>query len=93
MVLPAALPGYVPGLKQGWAFAWRSLMAGELIAVVQGGHSLGQLLSNYQDQSLSADVLATMIVILTIGLVMDTVVFSRLERHVLARRGLGSATR
>ncbi len=88
VVLPAALPGYVAGLKQAWAFAWRSLMAGELIANVSGSHSLGQLLSNYQDLSRQADVMATMVVILCIGLIMDTVVFSRLERTVLVRRGL-----
>lgn len=88
VVLPASLPGYVAGMKQGWAFLWRSLMAGELIVNVPGTHSLGQLLSAYQDQTLMADVIATMIAILIIGLVMDTVVFSRLERAVLARRGL-----
>jgi NitT/TauT family transport system permease protein len=88
VVLPASRPGYVAGMKQGWAFLWRSLMAGELIAPVPGTHSLGQLLSSYQDQSQQAGVLATMIAILVIGLVMDTVVFSRLERTVLARRGL-----
>jgi NitT/TauT family transport system permease protein len=88
VVLPASLPGYVAGMKQGWAFLWRSLMAGELIANVPGTHSLGQLLSAYEDQSQQADVIATMIAILIIGLVMDTLVFSRLERAVLARRGL-----
>jgi NitT/TauT family transport system permease protein len=92
VVLPASLPGYVAGMKQGWAFLWRSLMAGELIANVPGTHSLGQLLSAYQDQSVQADVIATMIAILVIGLVMDTVVFSRLERIVLARRGLSAAS-
>jgi NitT/TauT family transport system permease protein len=91
IVLPAALPGYVAGMKQGWAFAWRSLMAAELIAIVRGSQSLGQLLSNYQDQSQSADMMATMVVILVIGLVLDTLVFSRLERVVLDRRGLGPA--
>ena len=91
VVLPAALPGYVAGMKQGWAFSWRSLMAGELIVQVEGKQSLGRLLSAYQDQSLQADVLATMVVILVIGLIMDSVVFSNLERWVLARRGLATA--
>jgi NitT/TauT family transport system permease protein len=91
VILPAALPGYVAGLKQAWAFAWRSLMAGELIANVEGSHSLGQLLYNYESLSRQADVMATMLVILVIGLVMDMVVFSRLERAVLSRRGLTSA--
>ena len=64
------------------------LMAGELIVAAPGVTSLGQLLSAYQDQSLAADVLAIMVAILAVGLLMDTVVFSRLERMVLERRGL-----
>jgi NitT/TauT family transport system permease protein len=88
VILPAALPGYVSGMKQGWAFAWRSLMAGELITNVAGTHSLGQLLSSYQEQSSPADVLAIMVVILAVGLLVDSLVFARLERHVLHRRGL-----
>ena len=91
VVLPAALPGYVAGMRQAWAFAWRSLMAGELIVPGHGATSLGQLLSAYQDQSLAADVLAIMVAILAVGLVMDTLVFSRLERIVLERRGLLTA--
>jgi NitT/TauT family transport system permease protein len=91
VVLPAALPGYVAGMKQGWAFLWRSLMAGELIAQVPGKHALGQLLSAYEDQQLAADLVATMLTILVLGLLMDTLVFSRLERVVLARRGLSTA--
>jgi NitT/TauT family transport system permease protein len=87
VVLPAALPGYVAGMRQAWAFAWRSLMAAELIVPGHGTTSLGQLLSAYQDQSLATDVLAIMVVILAVGLLMD-VVFSRLERTVLDRRGL-----
>ncbi len=87
VVLPAALPAYVAGMRQAWAFAWRSLMAGELIVPSHGTTALGQLLSAYQDQSLAADVLAIMIAILAVGLLMD-VVFSRLERTVLDRRGL-----
>jgi NitT/TauT family transport system permease protein len=88
VVLPAALPGYVAGMRQAWAFAWRSLMAGELIVPAKGSNSLGQLLNAYQDQSLAADVLAIMVAILVVGLLMDTVVFSRLEHTVLERRGL-----
>ncbi|MDQ2754171.1 MAG: ABC transporter permease, partial [Actinomycetota bacterium] len=51
VIAPAALPGYVTGMKQGWAFAWRSLLAGELITRVKGNPSLGQLLSSYRNQS------------------------------------------
>jgi NitT/TauT family transport system permease protein len=88
VVLPAALVGYVAGMRQAWAFCWRSLMAGELIVPGHGSQSLGQLLSAYQDQSLAADVLGVMIAILAVGLLMDAVLFSRLERVVLHRRGL-----
>ena len=91
VVFPAALPGYVAGMRQAWAFAWRSLMAGELIVAAHGTQSLGQLLSAYQDQSLAADVLAVMLAILAVGLLMDGLVFSRLEKAVLVRRGLRGA--
>lgn len=92
VVLPAALVGYVAGMRQAWAFCWRSLMAGELIVPGHGSQSLGQLLSAYQDQSLAADVLGVMIAILAVGLLMDSVLFSRLERAVLERRGLAGAS-
>ena len=88
VILPGALPGYVTGMKQGWAFAWRSVMAAELIDQVTGHQALGRLLSTYQDQSLSADVLGVMVVILFIGLLLDSVLFGRLERAVMTRRGL-----
>jgi len=51
LILPASLPTFVAGLKQGWAFAWRSLLAGELIVVIANKPSLGILLSTYQDQT------------------------------------------
>ena len=73
VVLPAALVGYVAGMRQAWAFCWRSLMAGELIVPAMASQSLGQLLSAYQDQSLAADVLGVMIAILAVGLLMDAV--------------------
>jgi NitT/TauT family transport system permease protein len=88
IVLPAALPGYMAGVRQAWAFAWRSLMAGELIVPAHGSTSLGALLSAYQDQSLAADVLGVMVAILAVGLLIDAVVFQQIERVVLERRGL-----
>src|SRR5512142_1969318 len=51
LILPASLPAFVAGLKQGWAFAWRSLMAGELLVIIANQPSLGVLLSTDQDQS------------------------------------------
>jgi len=88
VVLPGALPGYVTGMKQGWAFAWRSVMAGELIDQITGHPALGTLLSGYQDQSLAPDMFGVMVVVLAIGLVLDGLVFSQLESAVLRRRGL-----
>jgi NitT/TauT family transport system permease protein len=62
LILPASLPAFVAGLKQGWAFAWRSLMAGELLVVIQNQPSLGVLLSTDQDQSDMASATAIIIV-------------------------------
>ena len=89
-VLPAALPSMVSGLKQGWAFAWRSLMAGELLVVIPGTQTIGTRLQFARELSDARGVIATMGVILVIGVLVDTLVFSRLERHVLRRRGLGA---
>jgi NitT/TauT family transport system permease protein len=89
VLLPAALPGYLAGLKQGWAFAWRSLMAAELIASSPDlGVGLGQLMENaraYQDMPL---VLGVILLILTVGIGIELLIFSPLERRVLRSRGL-----
>lgn len=89
VAFPAAVPNYVAGLKQGWAFAWRSLMAGELLGVTQGGTSLGERLNNARDIG-AEELLATMIVILIIGIVVDALVFGSIERRIKRRRGLGT---
>ncbi len=87
VILPAALPSYISGLKQGWAFAWRSLLAGELLVNVPGVPSLGGDMTNARN-TLNSDVLiALMIVILVLGMIID-VIFSALARRVRARRGL-----
>jgi len=86
VVLPAAVPGYVGGLQQGWAFAWRSLMAGELI--LGGALGLGQLLNNSRQNLETGTVIATMVVIVLVGIVVDLAVFSTLDHRIRARRGL-----
>ena len=86
VVLPAAIPGYVGGLQQGWAFAWRSLMAGELI--VGGALGLGNLLNNSRQNLETPLVIATMVVIVVIGIAVDLAVFSTLDHRIRARRGL-----
>lgn len=89
-LVPAAMPSLVGGLKLGWAFAWRSLMAGELLVMIPRTSSLGARLEYAREFSDGRGVMASMIVIATIGILMDSLVFSRLERRVLRRRGLGA---
>jgi NitT/TauT family transport system permease protein len=89
IVLPAALPGYVGGLKQGWAFAWRSLMAAELIAQAPRlGTGLGQLLDSGRELFDVSLIFGMIIAILLVGVAIDQILFSPLERAVLRRRGL-----
>ncbi|MGH9022273.1 MAG: ABC transporter permease [Acidimicrobiia bacterium] len=92
VILPAALPGFVGGLKQGWAFAWRSLLAGELIVAFSNKASLGYDLNTSRDLLDAPGLLSVMLTILIIGIVMDALVFGRLDRAVRRRFGLmGSA--
>ncbi|MEU2425640.1 ABC transporter permease [Streptomyces sp. NPDC007851] len=89
IVLPAALPGYVAGLKQGWAFSWRSLMAAEIIAQSPDmGMGLGQLLEVGRTNSDMATVFLAILLILFVGIAIDLLIFSPLERRVLRSRGL-----
>ncbi|MGH8908841.1 MAG: ABC transporter permease [Egibacteraceae bacterium] len=88
IVLPAALPAFVAGMKQGWAFAWRSLMAGELLVIIAQRPSLGVRLQFARELSDAEGLLAAMIVVLAIGIVLDALVFGRLERLIRTRWGL-----
>ncbi len=88
VVLPAALPGFVAGMKQGWAFAWRSLMAGELLVIVPGRPSIGADLTFARELSDAEGLIAAMIVILIIGIAVDALAFGKLERIIRRRRGL-----
>jgi NitT/TauT family transport system permease protein len=87
VILPAALPAFVGGLKQGWAFAWRSLMAGELLVIVSQKISLGQQLQFARDFSDSQQLLALMIVIFVIGVAVDSL-FGALDHSIRRRWGL-----
>jgi NitT/TauT family transport system permease protein len=89
VVLPAAMPSFVGGVKQGWAFAWRSLLAGELL-VTFGVVSIGSQLDAFREQSDAAGLLAIMIVILVIGIVVDAAAFGTLDRWVRRRHGLAN---
>ncbi|WP_028804429.1 ABC transporter permease [Streptomyces sp. 142MFCol3.1] len=89
IVMPGALPGYLAGLKQGWAFSWRSLMAAEIIASSPDlGVGLGQLLENGRNNSSMSQVFLAVFLILLVGIVIDLLIFSPLERWVLRSRGL-----
>ena len=89
VILPAALPGYLAGLKQGWAFSWRSLMAAEIIAIGGTiGFGLGSMLQQSRELADLAGVLGTILVILVIGILIELLFFGPLERRMLQRRGL-----
>lgn len=85
VIFPAAFPTILSGLKQGWSFAWRSLMAGELIYTTPG---LGNLLQNGRDLLDSAQVISVMLIIIVIGVAIDAFIFGPLERITRTRWGL-----
>jgi NitT/TauT family transport system permease protein len=89
ILLPAALPGYLAGCKQGWAFSWRSLMAAEIIAA---GPLLGVGLGAYLEQGSNFNnmpmVIAAIFLILLVGIGIELAIFRPVERRVLRARGL-----
>ena len=84
VILPAALPSIVGGLKQGWAFAWRSLMAAELLYFTL---SLGNLLQTGRDLNDAAAVMAVMVLIVTLGVAVNQLIFAPLEQRISERWG------
>jgi NitT/TauT family transport system permease protein len=89
VLFPASLPYVLTGLKQGWAFAWRSLIAGEMIFVSLG---LGQLLMMGRDLNDMSQVIAVMILIIAIGYLVDGLIFKTMERRLQYKWGLTPAT-
>ncbi|MEV1239340.1 ABC transporter permease [Nonomuraea sp. NPDC050022] len=87
VILPASLPSFLAGLKQGWAFAWRSLMAGELLVIIAYQSSLGEQLAISRELSDSPGLIGTMIVILVIGIVID-MLFEAADSALRRRWGL-----
>ena len=87
VILPASLPFIVSGMKQGWAFAWRSLMAAEIFVTVLTGFGLGQLLHFGRELNAMEQVIAIMLVIVVIGLLADKIFFSPMERFLHRRWG------
>jgi sulfonate transport system permease protein len=86
IVMPAALPGVMAGLQQAWGFAWKALMAGELIVATVGATGLGHLLDTQANDP--AAVLATLAVIVVLGVAADYLLFGQLDRRIRGRRGL-----
>jgi sulfonate transport system permease protein len=86
VIFPAALPGYVAGLQQAWGFAWKALTAGELITAGLRATGLGQLLQRSQDDV--PMLVATVAVIVVIGVAVEYFVFGTVDRRIRRRRGL-----
>jgi NitT/TauT family transport system permease protein len=89
--LPASLPYIVSGIKQGWAFAWRSLMAAEIYVTILTGFGLGHLLHYGRELNAMDQVIGVMIVIVLIGLLADKILFSPWERFLHRRWGTTKA--
>jgi NitT/TauT family transport system permease protein len=87
VIMPATLPAFVNGLKQGWAFGWHGLIAAEIVVIILGQPSLGVLLTNDQDQADMASAIAIIIVILLIGIVVD-VLFNAVNGRIRRRWGV-----
>lgn len=85
VIFPAALPSFVSGLKQGWSFAWRALMSGEVMSASVG---LGFTLMVGRDLADINQVMTVMLVIILIGIIIDKGIFSTAERRILRKRGL-----
>jgi NitT/TauT family transport system permease protein len=85
IVFPAALPAYMVGVQQAWGFAWKALMAGELIVRTSGATGLGHLLDRSPDV---ASILAVVAVIAVIGVAVEYLIVGAVDRRIRARRGL-----
>jgi NitT/TauT family transport system permease protein len=89
VILPASLPYLVSGMKQGWAFAWRSLMAAEIYVTILTGFGLGYLLHQGRELIAMDQVVGIMLVIIVIGVLADKILFSPWERFLHRRWGTG----
>ena len=85
VIFPASLPELISGLKQGWSFAWRALMAGEVMTTSIG---LGQTLIMGRDLADINQVMLVMVVIVAVGIIIDKCIFSVIEKRILRKRGL-----
>jgi len=88
VVVPGMWPAYLGGLKQGWAFAWRSLMAGELLVIIANEPSIGSRLEFERQFADSAGLMSVMLMVLILGILVDSLIFGRIDRRIRRRRGL-----
>lgn len=91
VILPASLPFLLSGMKQGWAFAWRSLMAAEIFVTILTGFGLGHLLHYGRELNAMDQVIGVMLVIVAIGLAVDKTLFAPIERFLHRRWGTARA--
>ena len=87
VIVPAALPVIIGGVKQGWAFAWRSLMAAEIYVTATGRNGLGYLLNAGRNDRNMAQVVGVMVVIMVVGMLADKILFGPWERFIRTRWG------
>jgi NitT/TauT family transport system permease protein len=93
VILPASLPYLITGMKQGWAFAWRSLMAAEIFVTILSGFGLGHLLHYGRELNAMDQVIGIMLVIIAMGLLADKILFAPWERFLHERWGTGYSNR
>src|SRR3954451_16160584 len=87
LILPASLPSFISGLKQGWAFSWRCLMAGELLVIVPGALSIGVRMQQDRDLAEGSLVICYIMVVLLIGILTD-LLFNAADNSLRKRWGL-----
>ena len=89
ILVPAALPGILTGLKIGWAFAWRTLIAAELVfGVSSGSGGLGWFIFENKNQLETASVFAGLLTVIMIGLAVENLVFRTVERATIHKWGM-----
>jgi NitT/TauT family transport system permease protein len=89
VTLPASMPFVLAGMKQGWAFAWRSLMAAEIYVTILTGFGLGHLLHYGRELHAMEQVLGIMFVIVLVGLLTELLLFRQAEKFLRRRWGTG----
>jgi NitT/TauT family transport system permease protein len=91
ILIPAAFPSILTGLKVGWAFAWRTLIAAELVfGVSSGSGGLGWYIFEQKNQLLIPNVFAGLLTVILLGLFVDNVIFKTIEKVTVRRWGMST---